>query len=185
MSNEHDVSLVCDACRYLSRQASIGEAAPPAAEEDSAAAAGASSDGDELSWLAGEGETLGSVEEEPVSTGSSSAGSSSGSGPGGGSASLAVAATGTLPAAAACKTAEASVAAASSSTDAFDAAWRRQMGKEGLAGALVALAYPDRIAQRQNRSNKRSAFVLNSGRTVRVFNEEDPLQVGWKVPNGN
>lgn len=55
---------------------------------------------------------------------------------------------------------------AASSAAAFDAAWREQLSREGLVGALVAAAYPDRIAERKDRSNKRAAFTLSSGKSL-------------------
>ncbi|KAG2489315.1 hypothetical protein HYH03_012147 [Edaphochlamys debaryana] len=57
----------------------------------------------------------------------------------------------------------------------FDVAWRDQMVREGLVGALVAAAYPDRIAERKDRSNTRAAFTLSSGQVVRLPSDSDPL----------
>jgi hypothetical protein len=49
-----------------------------------------------------------------------------------------------------------------------------------LAPALsLAAAYPDRLAVRADRSNRRVSFTLAGGSTVRLPHEEDPLgQVG-------
>lgn len=48
---------------------------------------------------------------------------------------------------------------------AFSAAWQAQVARRGLVGALVALAYPDRIAQRRDAgaNGGRATFVLSSG----------------------
>lgn len=48
----------------------------------------------------------------------------------------------------------------------FARAWQAQAARRGLAGALVALAYPDRIAQRKDGGGSgggRASFVLASG----------------------
>jgi hypothetical protein len=50
------------------------------------------------------------------------------------------------------------------STDAsFAAAWHAQLQKQGLLGALVAAAYPDRIAQAKPVSGGKPSFTLSSG----------------------
>ncbi|PNH08651.1 ATP-dependent RNA helicase hrpB [Tetrabaena socialis] len=57
----------------------------------------------------------------------------------------------------------------------FDSAWREQMSRDGLVGALVAAAYPDRIAECYDRSNQRPAFKLSTGLVVRLPSVNDPL----------
>lgn len=53
------------------------------------------------------------------------------------------------------------------SREAFEKAWQEQMvAREGIVGALVAAAYPDRIAERKDRSNKRATFTLAAGRAA-------------------
>ncbi|KIY98238.1 ATP-dependent helicase HrpB [Monoraphidium neglectum] len=61
---------------------------------------------------------------------------------------------------------------------AFSEAWQDQALRRGLVGALVALAYPDRIAQRRDAgsSGGRATFVLSSGRPVRLLDPGDPLK---------
>ncbi|KAI8469773.1 MAG: ATP-dependent helicase C-terminal-domain-containing protein [Monoraphidium minutum] len=61
---------------------------------------------------------------------------------------------------------------------AFADAWTGQAARRGLVGALVALAYPDRIAQRRDAGagGGRAAFVLSSGRPVRLLQPDDPLK---------
>lgn len=61
------------------------------------------------------------------------------------------------------------------SNKSFDQLWVAQCARDGLVGALVSLAYPDRIAVRKDRSNKRASFGLSSGRVVRLPIEDDPL----------
>lgn len=54
----------------------------------------------------------------------------------------------------------------SSSMFEFSEAWQSQAAKRGLVGALVALAYPDRIAQRKDgggTSGGRATFVMSTG----------------------
>ncbi|KXZ49485.1 hypothetical protein GPECTOR_21g711 [Gonium pectorale] len=62
---------------------------------------------------------------------------------------------------------------------AFDLAWREQLLREGLVGALVAAAYPDRIAERKDRPNKRAAYTLASGQVAVLPTEDDPL-AAWQ-----
>ncbi len=58
---------------------------------------------------------------------------------------------------------KATAAAAPRAAVPFDAAWRSQLSRPGLVGALVAAAYPDRIAERKDRSNRRAAYTLSTG----------------------
>ncbi|GFR51285.1 hypothetical protein Agub_g13645, partial [Astrephomene gubernaculifera] len=60
-------------------------------------------------------------------------------------------------------------------TGQFETAWVSQLRREGLVGALVAAAYPDRIAERRERSNTRPAYTLASGQVVRLPSPDDPL----------
>ncbi|GIM00067.1 hypothetical protein Vretimale_5134 [Volvox reticuliferus] len=48
------------------------------------------------------------------------------------------------------------------SSQSFESRWRDQLLREGLVGALVAAAYPDRIAERRQRPNSRPAFTLST-----------------------
>lgn len=57
-----------------------------------------------------------------------------------------------------------SLSSSGSSQQAFQAAWRQQMKRAGLVGALVAAAYPDRIAQCTARGSGRPAITLCSGK---------------------
>ncbi|GIL73920.1 hypothetical protein Vretifemale_4020 [Volvox reticuliferus] len=61
------------------------------------------------------------------------------------------------------------------SSQSFESRWRDQLLREGLVGALVAAAYPDRIAERRQRPNSRPAFTLSTGQVVRLPSEDDPL----------
>ncbi|GLI61368.1 hypothetical protein VaNZ11_003732 [Volvox africanus] len=61
------------------------------------------------------------------------------------------------------------------SAQSFDSRWQDQLLREGLVGALVAAAYPDRIAERSRRPNSRPAFTLSTGQVVRLPSEDDPL----------
>jgi ATP-dependent helicase HrpB len=58
-------------------------------------------------------------------------------------------------------------------------AWQEQAKKMGLIGALVALAYPDRIAQRKasgsSSSSSRAQFQLSGGATTKLWDSRDPL----------
>lgn len=47
--------------------------------------------------------------------------------------------------------------------DEFTAAWVAQQGQEGLLGALVALSYPDRIAQRKDGGSSKGTYQLSAG----------------------
>jgi hypothetical protein len=53
--------------------------------------------------------------------------------------------------------------AAARSAEDFSSRLREQLTREGLLGALVAAAYPDRIAERKERSNARAAYTLATG----------------------
>ncbi|KAF5842574.1 ATP-dependent helicase C-terminal-domain-containing protein [Dunaliella salina] len=64
----------------------------------------------------------------------------------------------------------------SSSSKDFDAAWRLQAGRDGLVGALVAFAYPDRLAIRRGGVGTKSvSFAMSGGSNVRLLSDRDPL----------
>jgi hypothetical protein len=46
----------------------------------------------------------------------------------------------------------------------FDASWQQQLRKPGLLGALVAAAYPDRIAQLKPGSGGKPSYTLSTGK---------------------
>jgi hypothetical protein len=46
----------------------------------------------------------------------------------------------------------------------FDASWQDQLRKPGLLGALVAAAYPDRIAQLKPGSGGKPSYTLSTGK---------------------
>lgn len=58
---------------------------------------------------------------------------------------------------------------------AFHEALDAQIRREGLVGALVALAYPDRIARRKDRASARASFLMADGRLARLPMIDDPL----------
>ena len=73
---------------------------------------------------------------------------------------------------------EAGANSTTTSSSGFTEAWTAQAARKGLAGALVALAYPDRIAQAKGGASSnggRAAFTLASGRAVRLLDPSDPL----------
>ncbi|KAL6757442.1 ATP-dependent helicase HrpB [Haematococcus lacustris] len=57
----------------------------------------------------------------------------------------------------------------------FNAAWLKQAGRTDLIGALVALAYPDRLATLVENEGERVTFCVSGGGTVRLPSNEDPL----------
>lgn len=59
--------------------------------------------------------------------------------------------------------------------EAWNQKWLEQARREGLAGALVALSYPDRLAVRSDRSNTRATYALAGGGNVRLASDDDPL----------
>ena len=52
-------------------------------------------------------------------------------------------------------------------TEAFSSALQLQEQREGLLGALVSVAYPDRIAVRKDTGRERTSFMLSTGRGCR------------------
>jgi hypothetical protein len=51
----------------------------------------------------------------------------------------------------------------------FPAAWQQQLRKPGLLGALVAAAYPDRIAQLKTGGGSKPSYTLSTGRRTSIF----------------
>ncbi|GBF89428.1 ATP-dependent helicase [Raphidocelis subcapitata] len=61
----------------------------------------------------------------------------------------------------------------------FQTAWEAQASRRGLVGALVALAYPDRVAMRRDGGSAvggKASFVMCSGRPLRLLCPDDPLK---------
>jgi hypothetical protein len=60
----------------------------------------------------------------------------------------------------------------------------RSLTHPSMTASLATAAYPDRVAVRADRSNRRASFKLASGASVRLPFEEDPLaQVGAAAPD--
>uniref|UniRef100_A0A383V6U4 ATP-dependent helicase HrpB n=1 Tax=Tetradesmus obliquus TaxID=3088 RepID=A0A383V6U4_TETOB len=57
----------------------------------------------------------------------------------------------------------------------FNGSWQQQLRKPGLLGALVAAAYPDRIAQLKPGSGGKPSYTLSTGRVVTLPSAGDPL----------
>jgi hypothetical protein len=55
--------------------------------------------------------------------------------------------------------------------------WVEQLQRDALVGVLLALAYPDRIAQRAQRGSSRATYTLSAGRNARLLAADDPLQL--------
>jgi ATP-dependent helicase HrpB len=68
-------------------------------------------------------------------------------------------------------------AAAGSSSPPQLQRWVEQLQRDAVLGVLLALAYPDRIAQRVQRGSARAAYTLSLGRNARLLEPDDPLQL--------